>query len=86
MESDQKHLTALTNIPLKSTLSEISSSESSSSKDSPSLEIGSLSKSSSLSESSSSESSLLFETNSSKSSLSNSDINEIVNTIKYQRI
>jgi hypothetical protein len=67
MESDQKHLTTLTNILPKSTSSETSSSESSSSE-------------SSSSESSSSESS------SSETSSSDSDIDEIVNMIKHQRI
>ncbi|RIA84449.1 hypothetical protein C1645_832259 [Glomus cerebriforme] len=80
MESDQpvggvqknkafrvKHLTALTNIPPKSS----SSSESSSSE------------SSSSSGSSSSESSLSSKTNSSESSSSDSDIDEIGNDLKY---
>ena len=73
MESDQKHPTALTNIPPKSTLSETSSSSGSSSSETSSSE-------SSSSESSSSE------TSSSESSSSDSDIDEIVNMIKHQRI
>ncbi|GET59868.1 uncharacterized protein OCT59_024994 [Rhizophagus irregularis] len=68
MESDQKHLTALTNIPPKSTSSESSSSKSSSS------------------ETSSSEYSSSSESSSSESSSSDSDIDEIVNMIKHQRI
>ena len=78
MESDQKYLTALTNIPPKSTSPETSSSESSSSETSSSE--SSTSSESSPSESSSSESS------SSESSSSDSDIDEIVNMIKQQRI
>ncbi|PKY35892.1 hypothetical protein RhiirB3_457448 [Rhizophagus irregularis] len=84
MESDQpkafgvNHLTTLTNIPPKSTSSETSSSESSSSESSSSSETSS-------SESSSSEDSS-SETSSSESSSSDSDIDEIVNMVKYQRI
>src|SRR5581483_9400459 len=79
MESDQpkalrvKHLTALTNIPPKSTSSKTSSSSESSSSESSS------------SESSSSESSF-SETSSSESGSSDSDIDEIVKMIKHQRI
>src|SRR5581483_4668108 len=79
MESDQpkafrvKHLTALTNIPPKSTSSKTSSSPESSFSESSSSE-------SSSSKSSSSE------TSSSESSSSDSDIDEIVNMIKHQRI
>jgi hypothetical protein len=80
MESDPKHLTALTNIPPNSTSSETSSSESNSSESSSSSET------SSSSESSSSESSSSSETNSSESSSSDSDIDEIVKMIKDQRI
>ncbi|GES80511.1 hypothetical protein GLOIN_2v1789591 [Rhizophagus clarus] len=96
MESDQlvggiqknkafgvNHLTALTNIPPKSTLSETSSSELSSSD--ISLLSGSSSSETSSSESSSPESSS-SETSSSESSSSDSDIDEIVNMIKHQRI
>ncbi|RIA98095.1 hypothetical protein C1645_813136 [Glomus cerebriforme] len=72
------HLIILINIPSKSTSFETSSSESS------------LSESSSSFETSLFELSILelssFETNSSKSSSFDSDINEIVNMIKYQRI
>ena len=78
MESDQKHLTSLTNIPLKSTLPETSLSESSSLFKSSSSE--SNSSESSISETSSSETSL------SESNSSDSDINEIVNMVKHQRI
>ena len=86
MESDQKHLTALTNISLKSILSETSPSELSSSKSSSSSE-SSLSKSS-FSETSSSESSSSELSSSEISSFesSDSDIDEIVNMIKHQRI
>jgi hypothetical protein len=80
MESDLKHLTALTNIPPKSTSSETNSSESSSSESSSSS--GSSSSESSSSETSSSES----ESSSSESSSSDSDIDEIVNMIKHQKI
>ncbi|CAB4424448.1 unnamed protein product [Rhizophagus irregularis] len=98
MESDQpvggvqknkafrvKHLTALTNIPSKSTSPETSSSESNLSESGSSSETSS-SESSSSSGSSSSESSSSSETNSSESSSSDSDIDEIVNMIKHQRI
>src|SRR3954447_16943256 len=84
MESDQKNLTALTNIPLKSTSSESSSSESSSS-ESSSSELSSFESSSSESSLSSAESSS-SETSSFESSSSDSDIDEIVNMIKHQRI
>src|SRR6266542_3775076 len=94
MESDQKHLTVLTNIPPKSTSPETSSSESSSSEFSLLSETSSSklssSESSSSSETSSSESRTpelsSFETSSSETSSSNSDIDEIVNMIKHQRI
>jgi hypothetical protein len=85
MESDQKHLTALTNIPPKATSSETSLFESSSSETSSS-ESSSSSKSSSSSENSSSDSSSSSESSSSESSSSDSDIDEIVNMIKQQRI
>ncbi|GES82692.1 hypothetical protein GLOIN_2v1778881 [Rhizophagus clarus] len=97
MESDQlvggvqknkafrvKHLTALTNIPFKSTSPETSSSESNSSEFSSSSEISS--SESSLSSGSSSESSSSSETSLSESGLSDSDIDEIVKMIKHQRI
>jgi len=96
MESDQpkalrvKHLTALTNIPPKSTSSESSSSKSSSSEtsssESSSSSETSSSESSSSSGSSSSESSSSSETSSSESGSSDSDIDEIVKMIKHQRI
>src|SRR5438477_361534 len=78
MESDQKHLTALTNILPKSTSSESSSSKSSSSETSSSE--------SSSSSGSSSESSSSSETSSFESGSSDSDIDEIVKMIKHQRI
>src|SRR3984957_13618649 len=97
MESDQpvggvqknkafrvKHLTALTNIPSKSTSPETSSSESNSFESGSSSETSSFESSSSSG--SSSESSSSSETSSSESSSSDSDIDEIVNMIKYQRI
>ena len=97
MESDQpvggvqknkafrvKHLTALTNIPSKSTSPETSSSESNS------FEFGSSSETSSFESNSSSgslsESSSSSETSSSESGSSDSDIDEIVKMIKHQRI
>ncbi|RGB28977.1 hypothetical protein C1646_672809 [Rhizophagus diaphanus] len=80
-----KYLRALTNILPKSIISESSSSESSSSETSSSSE-NSSSESSSSSGSSLSESSSSSETNSSESSSSDSDIDEIVNMIKHQRI
>ena len=95
MESDQpkalrvKHLTALTNIPPKSTSSKTSSSESSSSESSSSPESSSSetsSSESSLSSGSLSESSSSSETSSSESGSSDSDIDEIVKMIKHQRI
>ncbi|GBC19168.2 hypothetical protein GLOIN_2v1765345 [Rhizophagus irregularis DAOM 181602=DAOM 197198] len=75
MESDQKHLTALTNIPPKSTSSESSSSESNSSESGSSSETSS--SESSLSSGSSTESSSSSETSSSESGSSDSDIDEI---------
>src|SRR4051812_32862626 len=88
MKSDPKHLTALTNIPLKFTSSETSLSESSSSE--TSLSESSSSFESSSSESNSSESNTFksnsSETSSSKPSSSDSDIDEIINIIKHQRI
>ena len=97
MESDQpvggvqknkafrvKHLTALTNIPSKSTSLETSSSESNSSESGSSSETSS--SESSLSSGSSSESSSSSETSSSESGSSDSDIDEIVNIIKHKKI
>ncbi|RIA84086.1 hypothetical protein C1645_832793 [Glomus cerebriforme] len=79
-----KHLTALTNIPSKSTSPETSSSESNSSESGSSSETSS--SESSLSSGSSSESSSSSETSSSESGSSDSDIDEIVKMIKHQRI
>ncbi|RIA93703.1 hypothetical protein C1645_803884 [Glomus cerebriforme] len=79
-----KHLTALTNIPSKSTSPETSSSESNSSESGSSSETSS--SESSSSSGSSSESSSSSETSSSESGSSDSDIDEIVKMIKYQRI
>ena len=86
MESDQpgqrrssnkafgvNHLIALTNPPSKSSSSDTSSSSGSSSSETSSSELSSLESSSS-------------ETSSSESSSSDSDIDEIVNMIKHQRI
>jgi len=84
MESDPKHLTALTNIPPNSTSSETSSSESNSSESGSSSETSS--SESSSSSGSSSESSSSSETSSSESGSSDSDIDEIVKMIKHQRI